>query len=220
MHENDSDVTTPAIPKPVFMRLLMLFGGGVGCLLVGIVVSMVTGDMVMLAMSVILCVTFVVKGVLLKRKINTGQVYSVSGVCVGIAPKMLNRYRRIELVNTDTGDDVHFVLPKKIVFKIGHVYNCYFDHHISNRPVSVNKAQGGFLNADMDLPTNGFLGFEDFGVYQEKPVAITIAATSTEMTDSNVTDSKTEADANDSVLNDVAAIPIQTLRNIENKEEK
>ena len=27
-----------------------------------------------------------------------------------------------------------------------------------------------FFNADMDLPTNGFLGFEDFGVYQEKPV--------------------------------------------------
>ena len=54
-------VNAPIIPKPVFMRLLMLFGGGIGCLLVGIVVSMVTGDLVMLAMSAILCVAFVAK---------------------------------------------------------------------------------------------------------------------------------------------------------------
>ena len=205
----------PTIPKPVFMRLLMLFGGGGGCLLVGVVVSMVTGDMVMLAMSAILCVAFVVKGVLLKRKINSGQIYSVSGVCVGIVPKMLNRYRRIELINTDTGDDVHFILPKKVVFKIGHVYNCYFDHHIRNRPESINKAQGGFLNADMDLPTNGFLGFEDFGVYQEKPITVAIAATSA--ADTNVTE--TEATAVDSASNDTAVNPTQAPQNNENNEE-
>ena len=196
MHENDSGMlntnavpelteptsaaheavqSAPIIPKPVFMRLLMLFGGGIGCLLVGIVVSMVTGDLVMLAMSAILCVAFVAKGVLLKRKIGLGQIFSVSGVCVGIVPKILNRYRRIELVNTDTGGDVQFILPKKVIFKIGHVYCCYFDHPVNNHPVSLNKAQGGFFNADMDLPTNGFLGFEDFGVYQEKPVTITAA---------------------------------------------
>ena len=153
------------------------------------------------------------QGVLLKRKINSGQIYSVSGVCVGIIPKMLNRYRRIELVNTDTGDDIHFILPKKVVFKIGHVYNCYFDHHISNRPVNVNKAQGGFLNADMDLPTNGFLGFEDFGVYQEKPVTVAIAATSTSVEDTSAADSETETVAMESVSNDDVDNPIQEPRN-------
>jgi len=43
-----------AAPKPVFIRMLMLFGGGVGCLLVGVIVSLVTGDVIMLAMSAFL----------------------------------------------------------------------------------------------------------------------------------------------------------------------
>ena len=164
--ENPSNTT---IPKPVFMRLLMLFGGGIACLLVGIIVTMVTGDLVLLAMSAILGVAFVTKGFFLKRKIKSGQIFRISGVCVSITPKILGRYRRMELVDTDTGEEIHFILPKKVVFKIGHVYNCFFDNQISNRPVNVNNAKSGFFNADMDLPTNGFLGFEDFGVYQEKP---------------------------------------------------
>jgi len=176
MQENENKLsgTTSATPKPVFIRLVMLFGAAVGCLLVGIVVSRVTGDMILLGMSAILGGAFIAKGFLLKRKINAGQIFSVSGVCVSIAPKILGRYRRIELVNTDTGDDVSFILPKKVVFKVGHVYSCYFDNLISNRPLNLNNPKGGFIYADMDLPTNGFLGFEDLGVYQEKPVVAAV----------------------------------------------
>jgi hypothetical protein len=182
MHENEnkSAETSPVTPKPVFMRLIMLFGAAVGCLLVGIVVSRATGDMILLAMSAILGTAFIAKGLLLKRKIRTGQIYSVAGVCVSIAPKILGRYRRIELVDTDTGNDVSFILPKKVVFKIGHVYTCYFDNQIGSRPLNINNPKGRFINADMDLPTNGFLGFEDFGVYQEKPVVVTSTAISNE----------------------------------------
>jgi hypothetical protein len=154
MHENKT------IPKPVFIRLLMLFGGGVGCLFVGIIVSLVTGDLILLAMSAILGISFTVKGFLLKRKISKAQIFSVSGVCVSLTPKILGRYRRIELLDTATGNEVSFVLPKKIIFKVGHVYTCYFDSEI-------NDPQGRFFNSD--LPANGFLGFEDFGIYQEKP---------------------------------------------------
>jgi hypothetical protein len=136
----------------------MLFIGGAGCMLVGSIVSLATGDTVVLIMSLILGISFISKGFLLRKKVRKGQVYSVSGVCVSIAPKMFGRYRRIELVNTDTGDDVYFVLPKKILFKIGHVYTCYFDNQLIN-----NRAGG------VDLPTNGFLGFQDFGIYQERP---------------------------------------------------
>jgi len=190
--------TQATIPKPVFMRLLMLFGGGVGCLLVGVIVTIATGDMVLLAMSVILGVAFVAKGFLVKRKINQGQIYSVSGVCVSVAPKMLGRYRRIELVDTVTGGDVHFVLPKKTVFKVGHVYTCYFDNPISNRPESISTPQGDFFNAELDLPTNGFLGFEDFGIYQEKPTTATaIAITAT----SDIV-AKTPANSRDTQKND------------------
>jgi hypothetical protein len=163
-------IRSPAVPKPVFMRMVLLFGGGVGCLFVGIVVARATGDFVTLGMSVILCAALATKGVLLKRKIKSGVIFCVSGVCVSIAPKLLGRYRRIELVNTDTGGDAHFVLPKKTVFKVGHVYNCYFD----TPPATINDndgPRGRFSISESDLPTNGFLGFEDFGVYQEKPAA-------------------------------------------------
>jgi len=180
VEENPTNIS-PTIPKPVFMRLLILFGGGIGCLLVGIIALLATGDLGLLVMSGILCIAFVTKGFLLKRKIISGQIYRLSGVCVNIVPKLFGRYRRIELVDTSSGDDVHFILPKKVIFKIGHVYNCYFDNQINNRPVSINNSTGGFFNTDMDLPTNGFLGFEDFGVYQEKPmVAVPVSGNNTE----------------------------------------
>jgi len=171
MRENENKPTGrgPVTPKPVFMRMLTLFGSAAGCLLVGIVVSIVTGDMIMLAMSAILGIAFTAKGVLLKRKIGAGQIYSVPGVCVSITPKILGRYRRIELVDLDTGDDVSFILPKKVTFKIGHVYICYFDNQIGSSPLNINNPKSSHINTGMDLPTNGFLGFEDFGVYQEKP---------------------------------------------------
>ena len=186
VEEKPVDATT-VIPKPIFMRLLMLFGGGVGCLFVGFIVFLVTGDSVLLAMSAILSISFITKGFLLRRKINAGQIYSVSGVCVSIVPKMLGRYRRIELVDTATGGDVHFILPKKVVFKVGHVYNCYFDNQINSRPVSINNPKSRFISADMDLPTNGFLGFEDFGLYQEKPV---LAATTNDDKTKNIEEDK------------------------------
>lgn len=170
MQDNESKTTDTTTPKPVIMRMIMLFGAAAGCLLVGIVVSRVTNDMILLTMSAILGMAFIAKGFSLKRKISAGQIYSVSGVCLSIAPKILGRYRRIELMDTDTGNDVSFILSKKVVFKIGHVYSCYFDNQISSRPLNISNPKGGFINADMNLPTNGFLCLEDFGVYQEKPV--------------------------------------------------
>jgi len=172
MHGNENTIPgskQSATPKPVFMRLLMLFGSGAICLLVGIAAALATGDLILLAMSAVLGIAFAAKGALLKRKISAGQIYGVSGVCVGIAPKMLGRYRRIELVDVDTGGDTHIILPKKVTFKIGHVYTCYFDNHVGSRPENLANPKGGISGADFDLPTNGFLGHEDFGVYQEKP---------------------------------------------------
>jgi len=170
------------MPKPVFIRLLMLFGGGAGCLLVGIIVTLATGDLVLLAMSVILGAAFITKGFLLKRKINAGQMHSVSGVCVNISPKIFGRYRRIELVDTVTGGDISFVLPKKVEFKVGHVYTCYFHNPIRNSPESTDIPQIGFLSTELDLPTNGFLGFEDSGIYQEKPALTTPSSATNEDT--------------------------------------
>jgi len=192
MHEKEIKIPTPSqpppiIPKPIFKRLLMLFGGGAGCLFVGIVVAMTLGDMVTLALSFILGTSLIAKGSVLRGKVRKGLIYEVSGVCVGLVSKFFGRYRRIELINVDTGGSVHFILPKKVIFKIGHVYTCFFDNPVGNRPLPAesegaskgasegeptsNMPKSRFFNDGMDLPTNGFLGFEDFGVYQEKPAA-------------------------------------------------
>jgi len=225
------------MPKPVFMRMVMLFGGGIGCLFVGIIVTQATSDTVLLIMSAILGVAFVSKGYLLRRKIKSGLIYNVSGVCVSIVPKLLGRYRRIELVDTNTGNDTYFILPKKIVFKIGHVYTCYFDNDIKignrgsvkhlgdkspsnndivsgnispesnsedKKPTSNNTRRGRsrFFSADMDLPTNGFLGFEDFGVYQERPTMPAMtedAMTEDAMNEDALTDDKDTSDEDTSI---------------------
>ena len=172
MQENEEN-TRPPMPKPVLMRLFMLFGGGVGCLIVGIFMSKMMGDWVLLAMSVILFISFLAKGFLLKRKINSTQIYKISGVCVSSAPKMFGRYKRIDLVDTQTGGEVSFIMPKKVVFKIGHVYTCYFENNFNDRLEDENNFEGGFFSMSVDLPTNGFLGYENLGVYQEKPATVT-----------------------------------------------
>jgi len=183
-----------------------------------------TGDLVTMILSAILGVSFVTKGFMLRNKIRKGLIFDVSGVCVGIAPKFFGRYRRIELLNVDTGGSAYFILPKKITFKIGHVYTCYLDtpinvsasviagdskgcgnsndiiygdndhegksdlnsHSDTNNGISSatnnngygsNSPKSRFFNYGMDLPTNGFLGFEDFGVYQEKPLTSSLTAT-------------------------------------------
>lgn len=165
--------TKPTVPKPVFVRLLLLFSGGAGCLLVGIIVSVTMRDPITLGMSVILSIAFLTKGILLKRKINADVIFRVSGVCVSIVPKILGRYRLIELIDPDSGGDAHLVLPKKIVFKIGHVYNCYFDNpHIKQQyrdHIPQDGSNSRFFIAEKDFPTTGFLGFEDLGIYQENP---------------------------------------------------
>jgi len=176
--DNDiSNKTTnqPAIPKPVFMKLITLFGGGAICLFIGFIVALVTRDLLILGMSGILFVAFIVKGLLIQQKIRSSKVYIVDGVCIGIAPKILGRYKRIELVNTDTGDDAFFILPKKVGFKLGYVYKCYFDNDIKNRVPTDEKTKNSFFNNGMDLPTNGFLGFECFGIYQGNQPAVEAA---------------------------------------------
>ena len=163
------------LPKPIFMRLLLLFSGAVGCLFVGVVTGVAISDGLTLVLSIILSVTFAGKGIMLIRKLRNCQVYHATGVCISNTPKIMGRYRQVKLVDIITGREVAFILPRKIMFKIGHHYICYFDHPLS-RPNGVSTSSleramdGGFFYVTFDLPTPGFLGFEDLGLYQEKVI--------------------------------------------------
>ena len=160
----------PPIPKPVFFRLLLLFGGGICCLFIGVIMAWVMRDTTTLGMSVIICAALVIAGVSLKRKISRGEIYSLSGVCIGSTPKMFGRYKRTTFVILESGEEVSIVLPKKTEYKIGHSYITYFSAPIKRSHQTDKKTpQGGFFVADMDFPTNGYIGREDLGIYTEKP---------------------------------------------------
>ena len=162
----------PPIPRPVFLRLLMLFGGGICCLFIGAIVAWTMRDATTLGMSGIICAALIIAGVSLKRKISRGEIFSLSGVCISITPKMFGRYRRNTFVIVETGEEISIVLPKKIEYKIGHSYTTYFTSPIKQSHQTDNETpQGGFFTADMDFPTNGFIGREDFGIYSEKPTS-------------------------------------------------
>jgi len=118
-------------------------------------------------MSLIICIALIIAGISLKIKISKGNLYSISGVCISSTAKILGRYKRNILVIIETGEEVAITLPKKIEFKIGYRYTCYFSNPITNR--QTENPVGGFSYADMDFPTNGFLGCEDFGLYSDKP---------------------------------------------------
>ena len=122
---NDSDTLNPRqpdvqppIPKPVFLRLLFLFGGGIGCLFIGANVAWVMGDIIALAMSAIIGAALITAGLLLRRKISKGEIYAISGVCTSSIPKMFGRYSRTTFVVVETGEEVAIVLPKKTGFRV------------------------------------------------------------------------------------------------------
>jgi len=75
------------MPKPVFIRMLMLFCGGVGCLFVGIIVSFATGDSILMAMSAIIFATFITKGLCLEIKSDAGSYILFPGSAQVLHPK-------------------------------------------------------------------------------------------------------------------------------------
>ena len=155
------------IPQPVTTRLMVLFGGSIGCLLIGIVVGILMGDITLFGLSVIIFLTMGGKGYFLYKKAKAGSIYCVKGVCVESTPKLLHRYLKTSFVDVDseTCDESSILLPKKIIFKIGHKYAVYFDRPLRT-PGDQNETQ--WLDPD-SFPTEGFIGFEHKGIYKEKP---------------------------------------------------
>jgi len=99
------------------------------------------------------------------------------------------------LVDVQTDEEFHIILPKKTVFKVGHSYTCYFDTPINAKNPTVATTPNTTTNAtnawleDMDLPTNGFIGYEDFGIYREAPVTTSKSGEVANDTDGEVSQS-------------------------------
>lgn len=156
----------PVIPRPIFIRLLVCFAAGPGFLLVGTFAAVALRDISLFVGAAVIGIVFVCSGVILKRKVRDGKIYSVSGVCLDITPRFYGRYSRIEMVEVDTGENISFTLPRKVAFKRGHFYTCYFDHRFYALRDNSDTNPKASINESLDLPTSGFLGYEHQGLYQ------------------------------------------------------
>jgi len=157
------------IPQPVTTRLLLLFAGGIGCLLLGVVLSVSMNDFILFILSLFVFATMLGKGFILYRKVKAGSIYSIRGVCTDISPKLMRRYSKTTFIDVDseTFDENFTVLPKKTVFKVGHKYVVYFDRPI-RRPGETDPTKTQWIDPE-SLPTEGFIGIEHLGIYQEAP---------------------------------------------------
>jgi len=151
-----------SLPRPVFKRLAILIGGGFVLLVVGLIAGIVLmeGDWVFIVLSLVVSVSFICYGFMLKMRLEKNGVYCANGVCISAIPKMFKRYLCTTFVDVESGKEWTVTLPKKVQFAVGHRYHCYFD--------TVPQSE---LSAEMiaDMPTNGYLGCEDLGIYGEVP---------------------------------------------------
>ena len=187
------------LPRPVIMRINLLFAGSIACLVVGGIASSIFNDRMLLFLALIVAVGTATKAYLLRRKVLIGGIYSVSGVCISITPRIMRRYMKNTLVDVQTDEEFHIILPKKTVFKVGHSYTCYFDTPINAKNPTVATTPNATANAwleDMDLPTNGFIGYEDFGIYREAPVTTSKSGEVANDMDGEVSQSSEEPEGN------------------------
>jgi len=154
-------VSKPRIPSPVFKKVLLLCGCGALMMIVGLALGISMGDLPLIGLSAIIGMCFIAKGVLLWWRIIGNGLFIYRGICISRKPKFYGRYIVNTFYSTEGGIDGNewkIVMPKSLVFKIGHDYNCYFEKDII-------KQQGSDYWEDM--PTDGYLACEDLGIYND-----------------------------------------------------
>ena len=142
------------IPKPIYWRMVALICGSVGVTLVGAVVAFTLRDIFLLGVTIAIAFGLLGKWFLLRKHIKTVGFSAEEGVCINFVPKIFKRYICTTFINVETSTEWSVTLPKKVVFKEGHRYICYFEQDIKE---AVRE----------DLPTGGYLGCEDLGIYNE-----------------------------------------------------
>jgi len=143
-------------PRVLLQKLFITSLLGAGCLAVGAVYYFAARDTVFLALSGALFVGCVYRCYSLYRLI-AGKHYCVTeGVCTGITPKPLRRYRSVRLMNAE-GLETTLLLDKRTRVKIGFHYRIYFKQ--DPRP------RFGSEYLDTALSGDCFLGMEELGEF-------------------------------------------------------
>ena len=112
-------------PKVLLHRLLLTPLIGAGCLAVGIAYYCFSYDKVFLLLSGVVFAASAVQSARLCGLIKGKKYRSTQGVCVGVTPKPLRRYRKVRLMDED-GIETTLLLDKRTRVKIGFRYRAYF----------------------------------------------------------------------------------------------
>lgn len=143
-------------PKVLLHRLLLTPLVGAGCLAVGIAYYCFSRDMVFLLLSGAVFAASTVQFVRLCLLIKKKKYRMTEGVCVGVTPKPLRRYRKVRLMD-EAGLETTLLLDKRTQIKIGYRYRAFFKE----------EAQPSLGSEYLDTALSGsnFLGMEELGKY-------------------------------------------------------
>lgn len=112
-------------PAPQRCRLILTILLGFACLLVGLAVFLFAKDRIMLLLSAAVCILSFCRAVTFYRDIRKKEYEMVEGSCVGIVPKPLHKYRKIQIMDDD-GTESTLLLGKYSKIQIGFHYCFYF----------------------------------------------------------------------------------------------
>lgn len=141
-------------PAPLRNRLLLTALLGVVCLLIGLAMFLFAKDRVMLLLSAVVFIFSFYRAWSIYRVISRQEYEAVEGTCVGIVPKPLRKYRKIQIMD-DEGNESTLLLGKHSKIKIGFRYRFYFK--------KTQRLTLGSEYFDSALSSDCFLGYEERG---------------------------------------------------------
>ena len=85
-------------------KILLTFLAGIASIAVSLVIFTVAADRILLVLGGFIFAASLVLGISLWSTAARGQYEVVEGICAGVSTPMLRRYRKIQLIDDQTGD--------------------------------------------------------------------------------------------------------------------
>lgn len=143
-------------PHALLRRWLLTAAAGLGFLLAGLAVFLVSRDCILLMLSILLALLTLLRCLSFYRIASAGNFEVVEGVCIGVKRLPLRRQQGIRLLTAE-GIEHTVTLDKHMRLCIGNLYRAYF----KSKPVAGQDALPFHSVLEQDL----FLGLEDLGEY-------------------------------------------------------
>lgn len=145
-------------PRPLLRRWLITALLGVVFFGVGLAVTLYMDDWGMFILSLILCVSTIIRAGLMFMTMHEKRYEIVEGTCVSVSRIPVGKKKKIRIMDND-GNETDLLLGRNDIVKIGHIYRFYFKD--TERLTIGNSYLDSALNADC------FLGYEQIGVFDK-----------------------------------------------------